>query len=119
MIPQSVHEMPKLNSDSGCAILAVTHDHTKENCMSTETKTRLIHYTIASLAIINLIALFVFNYGLKDPSFEDTDYHSYLGEETGIQDDRGEESEEEQEESEDAEDSSGESGVSVESSGQS
>ncbi len=70
--------------------------------MSSETKTRLIHCIIAGLAVANLIALFVFNYGLKDPSFEKTDYHSYLGEETGIQDDRDEETDEEQDEAEEA-----------------
>ncbi len=82
--------------------------------MNVETRTRLIHLIVAGLAAANLIALFVFNYGLKDPSFENTDYHSYLGEETGIQDDRGEETEEEQA---DAEEDSAESDLSAENPG--
>ena len=67
--------------------------------MSIETRNRLIRYGAAALAVINLIALFVFNYGLKDPSFGKQDYHAYLGEETGIQDDREAEGAETDEES--------------------
>ena len=55
--------------------------------MNIETRHRIIRYGAAALAVINLIVLFVFNYGLKDPSFGSTDYHAYLGEETGIQND--------------------------------
>ena len=67
--------------------------------MSNETRSRLIRYSIAGLAVINLIALFVFNYGLKDPSFDsNTDYHSYLEDDNAITDDRNSLTEEENEE---------------------